>query len=225
MRPQQETYLYDLLVSTIFTEGLDYEMDLWALAFSVLWVRGTDITTLAEKFSLDPGSRTPCSLSEVLDHNIDDGSVWVAEVGEWFCVVPGLYDDRSLRSFSTDGGQAVSLILNINHTERFTYARDGRVVVSFDPLWPDERSGEDPHALDHLMKGLRFQLNDPGDPATPGNPEDLVEEDESISSTLTLIGRLTETDIATDWFEAPHSRFRPASRSHADRTVRERMKE
>ncbi|MEV4094330.1 DUF6461 domain-containing protein [Streptosporangium saharense] len=207
MRLRQETYLYNLLVSTIFTEGLDREMDLWALGFSALWVRGMDIATLAEKFSLDPESRAPCYLSEVLDHNIDDGSVWIAEVGEWFCVVPGLYDDRPLWSFSTDGGQAICLTLNINLTERFTYARDGRVVVSFDPLWPDERSGEDPHALDHLMEGLRFQLNDPDDPATPGNPEDLVEHDESISSTLTLIGRLTETDIATDWFEAPHSRF------------------
>ncbi|MFD0886779.1 DUF6461 domain-containing protein [Streptosporangium algeriense] len=211
MRLRQETYLYRLLVSTVFTEGLDHDMDLWALGFSATWVQGMDVATLTAKFSLDPSTRTPCRLGEILDRNIDDGSVWVAEVGDWLCVVPGTYDDRSLPPLSADNGQAVGLTMDINHTERFAYARDGRMVVSFDPLWPDERTGDDPHALDHLMEGLRFRFNDPHDPATPGNPEDLVEEDESISSTLTLIGRLTGTDIAADWFDAPHSCFRSAS--------------
>ncbi|MBG0831536.1 hypothetical protein HS041_27760 [Planomonospora sp. ID67723] len=59
--------------------------------------------------------------------------------------------------------------------------------------------GDDPHALDHLMDGLRFQVTD--------DDVDPVEADESVSSALALIGRITETDIATDWFQARHSRI------------------
>lgn len=79
------------------------------------------------------------------------------------------------------------------------------MIVSFDPTWPPERSGDDPHALDHLMDGLRFQTSD------DDVLDDPVEAPESISSALTLIGRVTETDLATDWFLARHSRIRPTS--------------
>ncbi|SDG01241.1 hypothetical protein SAMN05421505_10198 [Sinosporangium album] len=40
------------------------------------------------------------------------------------------------------------------------YARDGRVIVSFNPTWPDPVFGDAPHAPDHLMDGLRFQISD-----------------------------------------------------------------
>ncbi|MFC3982777.1 hypothetical protein [Streptosporangium jomthongense] len=78
-------------MSTVFTEGLDHDMDLWALGFGATWVQGMDAAAITAKFSLDPSTRTPCRLSEILDRNIDDGSVWVAEVGDWLCVVPGTY--------------------------------------------------------------------------------------------------------------------------------------
>ncbi|WP_449062123.1 hypothetical protein [Planomonospora algeriensis] len=46
---ESRTHLHDLLVSTIFTEGLGAEMDLWALGFSALWIKGAGLAT-----------RTPC---------------------------------------------------------------------------------------------------------------------------------------------------------------------
>ncbi|NUW42862.1 hypothetical protein [Nonomuraea rhodomycinica] len=55
------------------------------------------------------------------------------------------------------------------------------------------------------MDGLRFQISD------DDVLDDPVEDPESISSALALIGRITETDIAADWFLAQHSRIRPAS--------------
>ncbi|MEU6722024.1 hypothetical protein ABZ897_62230 [Nonomuraea sp. NPDC046802] len=119
---QSRTHLHDLLVSTLFTEGLDSDMDLWALGFTAIWVKGADLDALARTFGMDLVTRTPCHLSEILDHAIDDGSRWVGD-----------------------------------------------------------------------------------------NPDDLVEIDESISSALALIGRFTETDMATDWFQAQHSRVKPAS--------------
>ncbi|SFJ46771.1 hypothetical protein SAMN05216275_10974 [Streptosporangium canum] len=202
---QPRTYLHDLLVSTIFTEGLDAEMDLWALGFSALWITGADLDALAPAFHLDLATRAPCYLSEILDHNIDDGSDWVAEVNGWIGIVPARSDEEFLLSITEDGRQALSLSMDIQGREYFKYARDGRMVVSFSPTWPEERFGDDPHALDHLMDGLRFQITD------GGVLDDCVEQYESISSALALIGRITETDIATDWFQARHSRIRPVS--------------
>ncbi|GAB2959068.1 hypothetical protein ACFMQL_11365 [Nonomuraea fastidiosa] len=42
------------------------------------------------------------------------------------------------------------------------------------------------------------------------DPDELVEIDESVSSALALIGRVTGTDVAADWFQARHSRVEPA---------------
>ncbi|MEV4379244.1 DUF6461 domain-containing protein [Streptosporangium sp. NPDC049644] len=199
------TYLHDLLVSTIFTEGLDAEMDLWALGFSAMWIKGADLDALARAFHLDLATRTPCHLSEILDHNIDDGSTWVAEVGGWIGIVPAHADSERLRSITEGGREALGLLMDINGNAYFDYARDGHMVVSFDPTWPEKRYGDDPHALDHLMDGLRFQISD------DDVFDNLVEDPESISSALALIGRITETDIAADWFLAQHSCIRPTS--------------
>jgi hypothetical protein len=62
---QSRTYLHDLLVSTLFTEGLDSDMDLWALGFTAIWVKGADLDTLARTFGMDLATRTPCHLSEI----------------------------------------------------------------------------------------------------------------------------------------------------------------
>ncbi|WP_329083825.1 DUF6461 domain-containing protein [Streptosporangium sp. NBC_01469] len=202
---QSPTYLHDLLVSTLFTEGLDAEPDLWALGFSALWIKGADLDALARDFSLDLATRTPCHLSEILDHNIDDGSRWVAEVKDWVAIVPAHDHGEFLRSITEGGRQALGLRMDITGNASFDYAREGRVVVSFDPIWPERRFGDDPHAFDHLMDGLRFQISD------DDVLDDPVEYPESVSSALALIGRVTETDIATDWFLARHLRIRPAS--------------
>jgi hypothetical protein len=202
---QSPTYLHDLLVSTLFTEGLDADPDLWSLGFSALWIKGADLEALARAFSLDLATRTPCHLSEILDHNIDDESRWVAEVKDWVAIVPTHGHSEFLRSISEGGRQALGLYMDINGNAYVDYAREGHMIVSFDPTWPQKRSGDDLHALDHLMDGLRFQTGD------DDVLDDLVEAPESISSALALIGRFTETDIATDWFLVQHSRIRPTS--------------
>ncbi len=189
------------MVSTLFTEGLDHDPDLWSLGFSAIWIKGVDLGVLAQAFSLDLATRTLCHLSEFLDHHIHDGSLWVAEAGGWTGIMPARSDDAFLLSLTVGGRQALSLSMDINGHDNFKYAQDGRMVVSFSPLRPNPMYGDDPHALDHLMDGLRFEIS--GDDVL----ENRVEEDESISSALALIGRITETDIATDWFQAQHSRI------------------
>lgn len=71
--PRSPTYLYDLLESAIFAEDDGGDPDLWSLGFCVLWVHGLDVETLAAEQSLDLSTRTPCHLSEILDHQIEDG--------------------------------------------------------------------------------------------------------------------------------------------------------
>ncbi|WP_062430775.1 DUF6461 domain-containing protein [Herbidospora daliensis] len=192
--PAAPGYLYALLESTIFTEGLD-ETDLGALGFAALWVKGCDVATLAAEFGLDVTTRDPCRLSEILDHHLDDGSRWIAQVGEWICVVPAVADDEaSLRSLTAGGREAVGFGMDIGGHDYVRYARDGHLLTGFESSSPSRAHGDDPHALDHLMTGLRFEL---------------VEVDESVSSALALIGRLTQTDMAADWISAEHSRMRP----------------
>ncbi|MFI6509843.1 hypothetical protein ACIBCT_19750 [Streptosporangium sp. NPDC050855] len=71
--------------------------------------------------------------------------------------------------------------------------------------WITYRVGDDPYALDHLMDGLRFQIS-PDDVF-----DDRVDREKSVSSALTLIGRFTGTDIATDRSGAQHSCIGPTS--------------
>ncbi|MEV8630903.1 DUF6461 domain-containing protein [Streptosporangium sp. NPDC051023] len=202
---QSPTYLHDLLASTLFTEGLDGDMDLWALGFDAIWIKGADLDALAPIYQLDLSTRTPCHLNEILDRNIDDGSLWVAEVGDWISVVPGTAEREHLLSITVGGREAFGLSMDISNRDYFHYARDGRLVTSFSPSLPELRFGDDPHALDHLMGGLRFQIS------ADDVFDDRVDREESVSSALALIGRFTGTDIATDWFEAQHSCIRPTS--------------
>ncbi|WP_030455359.1 DUF6461 domain-containing protein [Herbidospora cretacea] len=202
--PDSPGYLYALLESTIFTEGLD-EMDLGALGFAAVWIRGADLATLASEFGLDLATREPCRLSEILDHHLDDGSRWVAQVGEWICVVPAVADgDDAMRSLTAGGREAVGFSMDIGGHDYVRYARDGRLITAFECDFPSHAYGDDPHALDHLMSGLRFQLDIEGARAT------WVESDESIGSALTLIGRLTGADMASEWLLARHTRLRPS---------------
>ncbi|MFD1547283.1 DUF6461 domain-containing protein [Nonomuraea guangzhouensis] len=180
-------------------------MDLWALGFSAIWIKGADLDALAPIYQLDLSTRTPCHLSEILDQNIDDGSLWLAEVGDWISIVPATADREHLLSITADGREAFGLSTDISNRDYLHYARDGRLVTSFSPSQPESRFGDDPHALDHLMDGLRFQIS------ADDVYDDRVDREESVSSALALIGRFTGTDIATDWFEAQHSCIRPTS--------------
>ncbi|PZG41224.1 hypothetical protein C1I98_21620 [Spongiactinospora gelatinilytica] len=126
-------------------------------------------------------------------------------VNGWIGIVPGHADGERVRRAGEGGREALGVRMDINGHVYFEYARDGRMAVCFEPTFPDQRYGDDPHALDHLMTGLRFQLSE------DGGRDDWVEEDESVSSALALIGRYTGTDIATDWIQARHSSLRPAT--------------
>ncbi|MEV4113293.1 hypothetical protein [Nonomuraea sp. NPDC049695] len=120
-----------------------------------MWIKDVDLETLARSFHLDLVIRTPCYLSEILDHNIDDEPTWFAEVNDWIGIVPGHADGERVRSVTEGGRQA----LGLPWTSTFAYARDGRTVVSFDPLSPENRKrcGVRHEALfDRAeMKGLR----------------------------------------------------------------------
>ncbi|MFC4533480.1 DUF6461 domain-containing protein [Sphaerisporangium dianthi] len=91
------------------------------------------------------------------------------------------------------------------YTRPRAFLYDGRVLVAFNPASPGRRFGDDPHVLDRMMEGLRFEV------VGPEVQEDFVDVDESIGSALALIGRVTGTDMAADWIEVSHSRIRGTS--------------
>jgi uncharacterized protein DUF6461 len=114
-------------------------------------------------------------------------------------------DRERLLSITAGGREAFGLSMDISNRDYFHYVRDGRLVTSFSPTWPESRFGDDLYALDHLMDGLRFQVS------ADDVFDDRVDREESVSSALALIGRFTGTDVATDWFQAQHSCIRPIS--------------
>jgi hypothetical protein len=87
------------------------------------------------------------------------------------------------------------------------WAGDGVVVASFAIAWPTERGGTDPHALDTLMEGLAFQLDNPDDYGI----EDPVTIQVSVTSALGLAGRITGREIDATWLGAVHSNFTRSS--------------
>ncbi|MBB5784190.1 DUF6461 domain-containing protein [Nonomuraea jabiensis] len=48
----------------------------------------------------------------------------------------------------SDGARVLSLFWNVNGTTRLMYAAYGTIVTALDPMFPGERWGETPHALD-----------------------------------------------------------------------------
>ena len=70
-------------------------------------------------------------------------------------------------------------------------------------LGAGSQGGADPHALDTLMEGLAFQLDNPDDYGI----EDPVTIEVSVTSALRLAGRITGREIDAKWLGAVHSNY------------------
>lgn len=115
----------------------------WAdevMAVTLTFVRGLNLRQIAELLGFDPSSERTTMFGdadEQTDHGTGSYAVQVAEADGWAVVVepngyltslPGTVAALSV------GGSAISVYWNVNALMRFTVARDGVVVRSFDPL-------------------------------------------------------------------------------------------
>jgi len=134
-------------------------------AVCVTYAQGIDEDAMIRAFGGDPDQAALRSLAEVGEelagyHYSEAPHVLpVTRVSDWLIGVEpnGFQGSRPevLRAASVDGS-ALSVYWNINASNRFTYAADGRTSVVFDMRRPEDRQGRDPGALDAHLGGLPF---------------------------------------------------------------------
>ncbi|MGV9778023.1 DUF6461 domain-containing protein [Streptosporangium sp. NPDC003464] len=110
---------------------------------------------------------------------------------------------EGLSALSRDSGRALSVSWAINGDGTLDYATDGQMITSLTVIYPALRDGADPHALDPSLEGLRFEL---------GSGREGASIEESISSALTLIGRITGREIEREWLDGTHALYVMPSR-------------
>ncbi|GAA3129338.1 hypothetical protein GCM10010485_79640 [Streptosporangium carneum] len=185
--------LYDLLD--------EYDLDNEDFGFRAAWCEGLTTEEVARRLRADPDTAYTTTIDELTgeegDSDFDEDAVLIGPAGTWTMILQlnGLDCTRysALEALSAGGGRAVGIGWSANGDERLIYAEDGRVLVSMDFTFPQDRRGPDRQALDPYMEGLVLAYEDGADP------------EDSIDAALTLIGRITGHPIDRDWLEAGHT--------------------
>lgn len=120
-------------------------------AVPVANVRGIDALDERTDEHWVGGYDPPQAMVGVAD--IDGKWVLVAEINGFVGVTERLIGPMSV------GRTIVSHFRNVNAVHRFNWWRDGRLLVDFDLLFPEERFGADPDALLDDIRGVGVPLD------------------------------------------------------------------
>jgi Family of unknown function (DUF6461) len=167
--------------------------------YCVSFVRDLSPEEVLRRFGVDEETMEEVAFDE-LDHRSvesmrDDaaGYIGAARVGDWTVVIePGGWqiavDDQICAQVSR-GTEVVSVCRHDYAQDTFAYIVDGTPVVSFDPTFPDERSGSDP---DRFVAKMREVGLDPDhDIDGPGI-------DHPMESSFALASGITGLAFSTD---------------------------
>ncbi|MEU4835445.1 DUF6461 domain-containing protein [Streptosporangium sp. NPDC023615] len=127
----------------------------------------------------------------------EESGVLIGQVGTWTLTVGDrcCTSDDSLSALSQSKGRALSIEWDPdNRDPTIKYAIDGKVITSMNIIDTADRSGVNPDALDAYMEGLRFDVDS----------DDAVEPNESFTSALIMIGRITGHELDSSWLDATH---------------------
>ncbi|MEU6722707.1 DUF6461 domain-containing protein [Nonomuraea wenchangensis] len=144
------------------------------------------------------------TLEEVAFHELDDrsvesmradaaGYIGAARVGDWTVVIePGGWlmavADETYARVSRET-EVVSVCCHEYADDTFAYIVDGTLVVSFDPMYPEERSGSDPDRF--VRKMHEVGLDPDHDIDGPGI-------DHPMESSFALASSITGLPFSTD---------------------------
>ncbi|MEV0233613.1 DUF6461 domain-containing protein [Nonomuraea sp. NPDC050786] len=192
------TDLYDLMVS------FDLDSEEYS-GFHLVWAEGMGANELCRRLGGDPASAFRCDINNMARPDAEQGpNMWAGTANGWAQAL--LFDlfasPMSFLQQVSRGTRALSIRCGYDNY-RLDWAVDGVLVTCFPIDWPTERGGFDPHALDPLMEGLAFQLDNPDDYSI----EDPVTIEVSVTSALRLAGRITGREIDAKWLNAVHSRY------------------
>ncbi len=185
-------------------------------AACITLVQSGDVAAAARGFGGDPGSARRLTLedarAEFMDEDADHPWIGVRIVGPYVLAVEvdGWQGSRPevLERISA-GTRAVSTYWNVNGTTRFSCAAAGRVLTSFDPLFPDRRHGDDPDGLESVRAGLPWDAEGADEGALP------------VPLALALAARVTGLPAEPWWFDGifeviPVQAVPPAIRGDTD---------
>ncbi|MGW2145842.1 DUF6461 domain-containing protein [Nonomuraea bangladeshensis] len=121
------------------------------------------------------------------------GYIGAARVGDWTVVIePGgwrMAVDDTIYTRVSRGTAVVSVCCHEYAEDTFAYIVDGTRVVSFDPMFPEERSGSDPDRF--VMKMHEVGLDPDHDIDGPGI-------DYPMESSFALASSITGLSLSTD---------------------------
>ncbi|MET7808571.1 DUF6461 domain-containing protein [Micromonospora chersina] len=174
-------------------------------AACLTFVEGMDLAAVAEGFggSIEESVDIAFDGDYVPDYGHD--TVVLRQLGDWVVAIEdnGWQGTRPEVLRRLAESRVVSCFWNVNAVTRFSYANHGTVVTEFEALFPDDRGGLDPDALEELRAGL------PWDDAT-GATEQLM---------LALAARITGVEFTPDLLAGPMPavRLRPWPQDVAER--------
>jgi hypothetical protein len=130
----------------------------------------------------DPVSRAIIGVTEVRDA---DGSPWAlgVEVNGFLGATPEVIGPLSA------GTRVVSHFANAS-AERFYWMADGRVALTFDPLFPQDREGSESRAATGKLRAAGFSLAD-----------DAENIDHPTASAFALAQHITKVEVTRDLLE------------------------
>ncbi|MGW5154894.1 DUF6461 domain-containing protein [Nonomuraea wenchangensis] len=121
------------------------------------------------------------------------GYIGAARVGDWTVVIePGgwlMAVVDTIYARVSQGTEVVSVCCHEYASDTFAYIVDGTLVVSFDPMYPEERSGSDPDRF--VMKMHEVGLDPDHDLDGPGI-------DHPIERSFALASSITGLSLSTD---------------------------
>ncbi|SEU33583.1 DUF6461 domain-containing protein [Nonomuraea wenchangensis] len=121
------------------------------------------------------------------------GHIGAAQVDDWTVVIePGgwrMAVDDTIYARVSRGTEVVSVCCHEYADDTFAYIVDGTLVVSFDPMYPEERSGSDPDRF--VLKMHEVGLDPDHDIDGPGI-------DHPLESSFALASSITGLSLSTD---------------------------
>jgi hypothetical protein len=174
-------------------------------AACVTFVEGMDLAAVAAAFGGSLEEAVEITFDGDYEPDYAHDTIVLRQTGGWVVVIEdnGWQGSRPEVLRRLTGGRAVSCFWNVNAVTRFNYANHGTVVTEFEALFPDDRGGLDPDALEDLRADL------PWDEAI-GATEQLM---------LALAGRISGVEFTPDLLAGPMlaARLRPWPEDVAER--------
>jgi hypothetical protein len=167
--------------------------------YCVSFVRDLSPEEVLRRFGVDEETMEEVAFDELDYRSVESmrddaaGYIGAARIGDWIVVIePGGWQiavDHTIYARVSRGTEVVSVCRHNYAEDTFAYIIDGTPVVSFDPMYPEERSGSDPDRFVTKMHEVGLDPNHDID--GPGI-------DHPMESSFALASSITGLSFSTD---------------------------